>query len=143
MFHDIFNITQRKRNTCRSIRVRKDNSTILSEIIFLLYMKVFIQCRPLIWNAEQFCPYIIKRIGDVRKQNWFLTVKKSKETHCQYIIRSHADKYLIVLKPILPCNGMHKIFRCRIRIKSQCICICIPKYLRNPRCRRIRIFICI
>ena len=39
-------------------------------------MKVFIQCRSLIWNAKQVCPYIIKRIGDVRKQNWFLTVKK-------------------------------------------------------------------
>ena len=72
MADNILHFLQRHLHTCRRIRIREYNSSVFSEIIFRPYMKVLIQCRSLIWNAKQVCPYIIKRICDIRKKNRLL-----------------------------------------------------------------------
>ena len=143
MCNNVLHFRKRHYHTCWCIWIRKYNSSIFPEVIFFANVEMLIQYRPLIRNTEKICPYIVERISDIRKQDWFLTVKESKETHCKYIIRPYAYKHLIIRKPVSISNCAYKIQCCRIRIKSQCIGIHIAKHFSYSRRRRIWVFICI
>ena len=118
MCNDILHLRKRHYHTCRCIWIRKYDSAIFPEVIFFANVEMLIQCRSLIRDTEKICPYIVERISDIRKQDRFLTVKESKETHCKYIIRPYTYKYLIIGKPVSISNCAHKIECCRIWVKS-------------------------
>ena len=92
-------------------------------------------------NAEQFCPYIIKRIGYVRKQHRLTAVKKGQKTHSQYIVRPYAHKYLLFCNSVIICQSLNQHPGGRVRISPQPAGVQLLKGFCDAGSRRVWIFI--
>ena len=123
------------------VGVREDHAPVLLIIVLRHDVKILIQRLRLIGNPEHVCPDIIKRIGNIGKQDRFSTVKKGQETHGQHIIRTDPRKHLLRFQPLAVGNGLHQFRGCRIRIPAQQIRIQAAQRLHHPRRRRIRVLV--
>ena len=129
-FDDCFHILHAKFHTGRSVRVRKNNSSVFPEIVLFTDRKIIGQRNRLIRDPKHICPHIIKRISNIREQNRFFRIEKGHKNHCQHIVGTYAHKYLVFLQLIEISDSFDQHGSCRIRIQThtvhidrfQCFC---------------------
>ena len=141
VLQNIFDIRKILCNSGRSIWIREDHTAVCPVIIFFYNAKIFIKRLALIRNAKYICPYIVKRIGDIREEDRTFGIEKRQKTHGQHIIGSNADKNLIFIQMIKVSQFTHQQICGRIRIKTHLFIIQAFDCFLHSGSRRIRIFI--
>ena len=86
VLNDVLNICNRQSNARWCIRIREYNAAIFCIIIFFHQFKAVIQRLFFIRNLEQFRPYRIESICDIRKENRLFRVEKRQKAHRKHII---------------------------------------------------------
>lgn len=78
--------------------------TVFPIIVLFSDLEIIIQRFCLIRNPKHICPHIIKRIGDIRKQDRLFAVKKCHKYHGKHIIRTDTGKHLTAPDSIIICD---------------------------------------
>ena len=95
-------------------------------------------------NPVDVRPDIIERIGDIRKKDRSVRIKKSQKSHRQHVIRTDADKNLLFFHMMIFCKTRRKrCFLRKFRIQAQLLIVHFFYRFIHHRRRRIRTFICI
>ena len=143
VLQNIFDIRKILCNSGRSIWIREDHTAVCPVIIFFYNAKIFIKRLALIRNAKYICPYIVKRIGDIREEDRTFGIEKRQKTHGQHIIGSNADKNLIFIQMIKVSQFSHQQICGRIRIKTKFILFQFIKNRFHFGRRGVWVLICI
>ena len=86
VLNDVLNVCNRQSNASWCVRIREYNAAIFCIIIFFYQFKAVIQRLFFIRNLEQFRPYRIESICDIRKENRLFRVEKRQKAHRKHII---------------------------------------------------------
>ena len=118
---DIRHIRLLHGNAGGRIRIRENDPAVLPVIVFLYDPEVLIQRDRPVGDPEQIRPYIIERIGDIRKQYRLFRIEEGQEAHGQHVIRPYPGKDPAAADPVKTGKSVRQILGLRVRISAQII----------------------